>query len=162
MLETRDVVFDSPGIADGADIWRIARDCGTLDLNSSYAYLLWCRDYSATSRVARIDGRPVGFVIGYPRPSAPGVLLVWQIAVDADQRGRGLAAALLDSVVEQGFRQVETTITADNRASTALFTSFAKRWGAEIRRQPLFTTELFPDQHEPEDLYRIGPLTNHQ
>ena len=64
------VLFRSPQIDDGVRLWEIARDSKVLDLNSSYAYLLWCRDFSATSIVAEVDGRVVGFVSGYTRPSA--------------------------------------------------------------------------------------------
>src|SRR5437879_5926964 len=47
--------LDTPTVEDGAAIWRIARDSQTLDLNSSYSYLLWCRDFARTSVVARDD-----------------------------------------------------------------------------------------------------------
>ncbi len=75
--------LDTPRVDDGAAIWRIARDSKTLDLNSSYSYLLWCRDFAATSVVARDGaGEPVGFITGYVRPQQPRTLLVWQVAVD--------------------------------------------------------------------------------
>src|SRR3954469_14238353 len=51
--------LDQPGVADGAAIWRIARDSKVLDLNSSYSYLLWCRDFAATSAVARDENGEV-------------------------------------------------------------------------------------------------------
>lgn len=54
-----DLTLDTPRVEDGAAIWRIARDSKALDLNSSYSYLLWCRDFAATSVVARdADGGP--------------------------------------------------------------------------------------------------------
>jgi hypothetical protein len=53
---------------------------------------------------------------------------------------------------------METTITADNAASIALFTSFADSRGARITREPVFDASLFPDGHETELLFRIGPL----
>ncbi|RBL85135.1 diaminobutyrate acetyltransferase, partial [Streptomyces cavourensis] len=60
--------IDTPRVEDGAAIWRIARDSEVLDLNSSYSYLLWCRDFAATSAVARgEDGEPIAFVTGYIR-----------------------------------------------------------------------------------------------
>ncbi|MEU9795893.1 diaminobutyrate acetyltransferase [Streptomyces sparsogenes] len=159
------LILEAPRVEDGAAIWRIARDSGTLDLNSSYSYLLWCRDFAATSVVARdAQGKPVGFVTGYLRPQRPRTLVVWQVAVDRAWRGRGLAAALLDGltarVAEQSdIRGVETTITPDNTASNRLFTSFAERHGAPVEREVLFDGGLFPDGgHEPEVLYRIGPL----
>jgi L-2,4-diaminobutyric acid acetyltransferase len=153
-------VIDRPSIQDGAAIWRIARDSGKLDLNSSYAYLLWCHDFADTSAVARVGDDVVGFVIGYRRPAAPDTVVVWQVAVDAGQRGRGTAAALLDDLVRRtGVRQVETTITPDNDASNALFRSLATRWGAEMSVVGEFAAREFPDDHETEVLYRIGPLS---
>ena len=155
-------LIDQPSTQDGPDLWRIARDSNSLDLNSSYAYLLWCRDFAETSLVVRVSGRVVGFVIGFTRPTEPGTVVVWQIAVDADQRGRGLAAALLDELAARlaprGVRTVETTISPDNTASIALFTAFARRHRTAIDRAELFGAEHFPDAHEAEDLYRIGPL----
>lgn len=163
-----DLLIDRPEVTDGAVLWRLAKDSGTLDLNSSYSYLLWCRDFAGTSAVARgADGVPVGFVTGYVRPERPRTLLVWQVAVDADHRGRGIAAALLDGLTarlcaEHGITSVETTITPDNAASDRLFTSYAERHGASLSREVLFDAGLFPDgPHEPEVLYRIGPLTPH-
>jgi L-2,4-diaminobutyric acid acetyltransferase len=101
----------------------------------------------------------VGFVIGYRRPVAPDTVVVWQIAVDAGQRGKGTAAALLDALVRRtGVRQVETTITPDNNASNALFRSLADRWGAQMRVAGEFAAGEFPDDHETEVLYRIGPF----
>ncbi|MFF4395513.1 diaminobutyrate acetyltransferase [Streptomyces sp. NPDC001480] len=161
-----DLLIDHPVVADGAALWRIAKDSKTLDLNSSYSYLLWCRDFAATSAVARdTDGAPVGFLTGYVRPEQPHTLLVWQVAVDAAHRGRGIAAALLDGLTarlgaERGITCVETTITPGNTASERLFTSYADRHGAALSREVLFDTGLFPDgPHEPEVLYRIGPLS---
>ncbi|MEK8170303.1 diaminobutyrate acetyltransferase [Streptomyces sp. M19] len=161
------LALDTPRVEDGAAIWRIARDSRTLDLNSSYSYLLWCRDFAATSAVARDrSGDPVGFVTGYIRPDRPRTLVVWQVAVDQSQRGRGLAAALLDGLTARvantsDIRGMETTITPDNTASNRLFTSFAERHGARIERTVLFDGGLFPDgAHEPEVLYNIGPLAS--
>jgi L-2,4-diaminobutyric acid acetyltransferase len=159
--------IDRPTVADGAALWRIARDSKTLDLNSSYSYLLWCRDFADTTVVARDErGEPVGFVTGYLRPDRPRTLLVWQVAVDPAHRGHGIAAKLLDGltarlIAERGITELETTITPGNTASERLFTSFAARHGAPLERAVLFPAELFPDgPHDPEVLYRIGPLTD--
>ncbi|GAA3306960.1 diaminobutyrate acetyltransferase [Streptomyces cinereospinus] len=161
-----DLLIDRPAVADGATFWRIAKESGTLDLNSAYSYLLWCRDFAGTSAVARAaDGEAVGFVTGYLRPDRPGTLLVWQVAVDSTHRGRGLAARMLDGLTarvaaEHRLTTVETTITPGNTASERLFTSYAARHGARVEREVLFGTDQFPDgPHDPEVLYRIGPLT---
>src|SRR6187397_2567124 len=75
----------SPAVEDGARLWQIAADSRVLDVNSSYSYVLWCRDFSATSIVAEDAGRVVGFVTGYIRQDAPDTLFVWQVAVDESQ-----------------------------------------------------------------------------
>lgn len=156
------MTVESPRVEDGAAIWRIARDSEVLDLNSSYSYLLWCRDFAATSLVARdADGEPIAFVTGYLRPDRPGTLVVWQIAVDDAHQGRGLAGVLLDALtVRTTPDAVETTITPDNAASDRLFTSYARRHGLHLEREVLFDGDLFPDGagHQPEVLYRIGPF----
>ncbi|MGW0792522.1 diaminobutyrate acetyltransferase [Streptomyces sp. NPDC002911] len=156
--------MEEPTIEDGASAWRIARDSRVLDVNSSYSYVLWCRDFAATSVVARdAGGNAVAFATGYIRPELPGTLVIWQIAVDEDRRGRGLAGAMLDHLTgrlrSRGILQrVETTISAENKASHRLFLSFAERHGASLERKLLFPSRLFPDAHQSEHLYCIGPL----
>jgi L-2,4-diaminobutyric acid acetyltransferase len=149
----------SPEITDGSACWRLAAASGVLDVNSRYAYLLWCRDFAATSVVARNGGEVIGFVTGYLRPSDQETLLVWQVAVDEQARGLGVAAAMLDALVERlPVSHVETTITPDNAASVALFTAFARRVGAPVQRSELFGSDLLGTDHEPEVLFRIGPI----
>lgn len=157
-----DVLVEPPEVGDGAALWRIARDSKTLDLNSSYAYLLWCRDFRDTSVVLRVDGAVAGYVTGYRRPNQPDTLVVWQVAIDGAQRGAGRASQLLDALVERlrpsGVRYLETTVTAANEPSNRTFTGLAKRWNADCERTELFTADDFPDGHESEFLYRIGPF----
>jgi L-2,4-diaminobutyric acid acetyltransferase len=162
------VLIGPPDPADGAHLWRVARDSQKLDLNSSYAYLLWCRHFADTTVVARVGDEVAGFVIGYLRPRAPDTVVVWQVAIDASQRGKGLAGKLLDGLVsrlaERGVRYLETTVTPDNAPSIALFTAAARRWRdaegnpAQMTEADFFAAADFPDEHEPEQLYRIGPF----
>lgn len=153
-------VLRRPTVEDGAAMWRIARDSEELDLNTSYAYLLWARDFAATSVVATLDEEPVGFVSGYVRPDDPRTFMVWQVAVDASARGKRLGRTMLDFLVADGaVDALETTITADNAASIALFTSFGNAHGASVESSALFTAEMFPDGHDAELLFRIAPLS---
>jgi L-2,4-diaminobutyric acid acetyltransferase len=156
-------VIRHPKIEDGSAMWRVARDSQRLDLNTPYAYILWARDFAATSLVAEVDGRVGGFVSGYMRPADPTTVMVWQIAVDEACRGRGLAGRLLDELaVRTGAEALETTITADNPESIALFGSFAKRQGAQHTVTDLFSVEHFPSggEYKPELLHRITSLGN--
>ncbi|HEY9314006.1 diaminobutyrate acetyltransferase [Williamsia sp.] len=155
------VAFRSPKVSDGVRLWEIARDSKVLDLNSSYAYVLWCQDYAQTSVVAEVDGEVVGFVTGYLRPQLPDVVMVWQVAVDADQRGLGLAGKMLSQLMDRleprGITTLHTTISPDNTASQALFQGLADRREMSIRREELFSANDFPDDHEQEDLYIVAP-----
>jgi L-2,4-diaminobutyric acid acetyltransferase len=153
-----DIGFGPPRLEDGRHLWRVARDSGTLDLNSPYSYVLWCRDFAATSVVARAEDEICGFITGFSRPEDPGTLFVWQAAVDAEWRGRGLARRMLDHLADGGPRFVEATVTPGNTASDRLFASFARARGVALRRTPLLSADLFPGDHDPEVLYRIGPL----
>lgn len=157
---TVEVSIGQPAVADGVACWRLADATGVLDVNSRYAYLLWFRDFAATSVVARADGDVVGFITGFQRPHQPTTLLVWQVAVDEAVRGRGVAGAMLDALYDRvpGVDHIETTITADNPGSIALFSAFAQRRGAAVRRSELFGPELLGGGHEPEMLFRIGPI----
>ncbi|MFW6599709.1 diaminobutyrate acetyltransferase [Propionibacteriaceae bacterium Y2011] len=139
----------------------MAGESEVLDVNASYAYLLWARDFAATSVIATDPtGEPCGFVTGYRRPDQPDTLMIWQVAVDARMRGRGLARQMLDHLTARvpSITALETTITADNEASIALFSSFARGQGATLRTEPLFGAADFPDGHDAEELYRISPI----
>src|SRR5699024_5321728 len=88
----------SPSLADGAAMWRLTRDTGVLDLNSSYQYLLWCRDFSATSVVAvDADEHVLGFITAFLRPDAPSTLMVCQAGVDAAARDHTRDTTLADA-----------------------------------------------------------------
>jgi L-2,4-diaminobutyric acid acetyltransferase len=149
-----------PGTNDGGRLWEIAEASRVLDVNSRYAYVLWCRDFAATSIVARLGGRVVGFVTGYVRPDQPDTLFVWQVAVDEAARGKRAAALMLDDLVSRvGVPFLETTITDDNAASIAMFSGLAERRGADVTRTELFDRATLGAEHDPEFLYRIGPMT---
>lgn len=159
------IILRPPTVADGADLWRIAEGTGVLDTNTPYAYLLWARDFAASSVIAEVEAEPAGFISGYLKPSDPQTLFVWQVAVDSAFRGRGLAKKMLFELVERtGAARLETTITADNEASIALFTALARQHGTELAKQSLFTEDLFPTAeesggtHAAEDLYTVEPL----
>jgi L-2,4-diaminobutyric acid acetyltransferase len=157
----------APRLEDGKSLWRLAGVCG-LDVNSPYAYVLWCRDFAETSVVAKDTAEQVrGFVTGYIRPAHPDTYFLWQVAVDPELRGRRLARRMLDHIAAanaaKGLRYLEATVTPDNAASRALFTSFAQAQGAELHWTGLFERAHFPHDgdaggHEREELVRIGPF----
>ncbi len=108
------------------------------------------------------DERVCGFITGFIRPRSAVTLFVWQVAVGQAHRGQGLAKRMLDylgdRMTAEGRRYLEATVTPDNIPSRRLFEAFARDRGCAIERHTLFTQEQFPRGHQPEVLFRIGPL----
>jgi L-2,4-diaminobutyric acid acetyltransferase len=126
----------APTVADGPVLWRIAADSANLDVNPPYAYLLWCRDFAATTVIAHAGHDPAGFLTGYRRPDQPTTLMLWQVAVKANHRGTGIAGRMVDHLARRvqsdGVTHIELSVAPDNEASQRLFGSFASKWGAKL------------------------------
>lgn len=159
--------YRHPTAEDGAEIWRIVRDSGVLDLNSSYCYLMMGQYFSDSCIVAEDEdsSRLAGFIIGFRPPKDQEALFVWQVAVDSDYRGQGIAGTMLTELLRLQppgeVRYIEATISPSNAASQALFSSIAKKLNTDINSEKLFPADWFPGsaaEHEAEDRYRVGPI----
>jgi L-2,4-diaminobutyric acid acetyltransferase len=152
-----------PQEEDGADIWALVRDTGVLDLNSAYSYLMLCKFFPDTCLVAERDKEIVGFVSAFLPPVNDDVIFVWQVAVAKSQRGKGLAGALLQELLQREacaeVRYLEATVSPSNVASQSLFRGLARDLGRRCEVTECFSEQLFPGKgHEAEMKYRIGPL----
>ncbi len=130
--------FRKPRLNDGARISELIRSCKPLDINSTYCYLLLCRDFADTC-------------------------VIWQIAVDVDSRNRGIAKRMLFDVLNRpstrDCRYIETTISPSNEASKRLFRGLAQELDAHCDVSDCFSESDFGDfDHEAECLFNIGPF----
>ncbi|MFC0215406.1 diaminobutyrate acetyltransferase [Paenibacillus chartarius] len=156
------IVFRHPTVTDAGRIWRLVRDSGRLDPNSSYCYLLLCRYYSGTCLVAEREGELVGFVTSFLSPQDPANVFVWQIAVSPTAQGQGIATSLLQRLMElpvyRHAKRVEATVSPTNISSRRLFEAFARRRGARLAiSNDGFPAALFPEPgHEDEPLIQIS------
>lgn len=155
--------LERPTLKDGAEIYRLVRDGGTLELNTAYAYLLAGAHFSGTSVVARKGSDLCGFVWAYPVPERTDTLFVWQIGVARECRGTGLGTAMLRELLRrhacERITHVEATVTPSNEASLRLFHGLAEKLDANIETGVGFDASLFPEPgHESELLVRIGPI----
>lgn len=155
-----DALLRPPTADDGLRMWEIARDSGVLDLNSEYAYALWGAEFADTSVVVESGGRVVGYVTGFLRPSEPDSVFVWQVGVDADQRGKGLAARmiheLMDRMRPRGVVRLRTTISPDNEASQRTFGAVARDRGMQLGREDYLGAAQLGKDDLQEDLYTIS------
>ncbi len=151
-------------VDDGPKVWKLIRDAETLDLNSPYTYLMLGKFFAQTCMIAERDDQIAGFVSGFFLPESADTLFIWQIAVQPSQRGNRLGTRLLNALWtaasdRRPVSYLAATVTPNNAASAALFRRFAKARGAKCAVEPCFPLQSFPGlDHEPEYLYRIGPL----
>lgn len=152
-----------PVAADGPAITALIARCPPLDRNSAYCNLVQCAHFADQCIVAETGARIVGWVSGHRPPSDPGAFFVWQVAVAAEGRGKGLAGrmirALLARPAQRDATWLTTTVTDDNDASWALFRGLARDWDAPLERSVLFDRDVhFAGAHATEYQARIGPL----
>jgi L-2,4-diaminobutyric acid acetyltransferase len=157
------ITLRQPCLEDGAAMSKLVQETPPLDANSCYAYMLLCTHFAATCVVAEDEGELVGFVSAYRPPTDPSALFVWQVAVKSAARGRGLAKAMIQTLLARetcrGVTFLEATVTPSNVASQTLFRSLAKEHQARCTETCWFPPEAFgAGEHEAELLFRIGPL----
>jgi len=104
-----------------------------------------------------------GFVIAFTPPQRPQALFVWQIGVSQKARRQGFAKRMLGDILlrpeNRQLNQLEATVTPSNVASRRMFESFAHACEAPFEYIEWFTADHFgAEQHEPEELIRIGPV----
>jgi L-2,4-diaminobutyric acid acetyltransferase len=146
-------------------VHKLVASCPPLDTNSVYCNLLQASHFNETSVAASFDsGELVGFVSGYILPNKVDTLFVWQVAVSEKARGQGLAKKMVSSLLERsncsGVRYIETSITASNQGSWALFRSLADQLGAPLEESVMFDKQVhFNGLHDTEQLVTIGPIS---
>lgn len=153
----------APRGTDGAEVWSLIQSQPSLDDNSLYCNLLQSTHFADTCALAEQDDRIVGWVSGYIPPKDPDTLFIWQVCVDAAAQGQGLGRKLIADVLSRPacrhVTMLECTITEDNEASWALFSSIARRLGAQLRQVEHFSQdEHFAGRHDSEFAVRIGPF----
>lgn len=158
-LRPRTPVLRKPDSTDGAAIWQLIRSCKPLDENSMYCNLVQAEHFSDTCVVAEMEGEIVGWISGHMIPNADA-LFVWQVAVSPRARGLGLGRRMLEHLIGRDAcadaSQLNTTITRDNKASWALFRSFARQVGGELSDAAHFTREdHFDGRHATEHMVTI-------
>lgn len=155
-------LFRGPTAADARAVWELVADCRPLDPNSLYCNLLQCTHFAETCILAEQGGRIRGWVSAYRPPTDPQTLFIWQVAIPREARGCGLASSLIKELLQRdavrGIRQLQATVTRDNKASWALFRSVADSLDAPLISQAHFDREQhFGGRHQSEYMLTIGP-----
>ncbi|RLL45513.1 diaminobutyrate acetyltransferase [Oceanobacillus piezotolerans] len=164
-ITSKEYHFRKPKKEDGAEVWELVKHTGNLDLNSSYSYLMWCEIFSDTSIVVvrKETQKVVGFISGFIHPEQQDTIFIWQVAVHASERGRGLATKMLLQLLERDYcvdvHYVEATVGPSNTPSKRLFLGLARKFQTNWKISDYFKADDFPSKgHEDELLFKIGPI----
>jgi len=161
------LTFRTPLPEEGVQLFDLIRGCPPLDVNSVYCYYLLVRHFAGTCVVAIHQQQRVGCITAYLRPDKPDTLFIWQVAVVAAWRGKGLARGMLRSLLERdvcrSVTYLETTVSPSNLASRRMFERFADEQSCPVECLPFLGEDQFGAiaHHEAEDLLRIGPMQPH-
>lgn len=161
--DSHHIVFRVPRKQDAPAVRRLIENSPPLDLNALYCYLLLCTHFAPTSIIAESNQAVCGFISAYVRPDKEDTLFIWQVAVEKEFRGKGVARSMLLALLERrnatALRYLETTVTPSNVSSDALFSSLAAYLNAGLTKSVLFSESDFGGaSHEEEILYCIGPF----
>lgn len=145
-------------------IFQLVKSCGNLDVNSEYLYLLQTTHFKECCSIALCDDEVVGFVSGYKNPNNENTLFIWQVAIDENFRGLGLANKLIINTLKRKLNSnitaINTTVSPSNKSSIKMFEKLASKLNTQMKSKSFFKKEDFIDAHEEETLYEIGPIKN--
>src|SRR6056300_676400 len=148
----QNIQIKNPDSDYGYQISELIKNSPPLDLNSTYLYFIQSHYFNKTCAIAvnEVD-KVIGFVSGFQDPRKKDTLFIWQVAISKDARGNGIASKLIHFI--------ETTITKDNTSSISLFNKISQELNTNIIEEPfLDKTKHFLNQHDSENLFRIGPF----
>jgi L-2,4-diaminobutyric acid acetyltransferase len=160
---SQEIELRVPTLEDGMSVFRLIKRCPPLDTNSSYCNILQTSHFASTSVAAERGGQVVGFISGYILPDRPDTLFIWQVAVDGEARGIGLASKMLINLLARSackkVSYLETTITQNNVPSWSLFKALGEKLSADLQSSIWLEKEAhFDGEHDSEALVRIGPF----
>ena len=158
----QNIQIKNPDFDYGYQISELIKNSPPLDLNSTYLYFIQSHFFNKTCAIAvnEIDS-VIGFVSGFQDPRKKDTLFIWQVAISKDARGNGLASKLIHFILQEHphMQFIETTITKDNTSSISLFNKISQELNTNIIEEPfLDKTKHFLNQHDSENLFRIGPF----
>lgn len=100
-----------PNKSHTKEIIKLVKDTKVLDVNSEYLYYLQSihfKDYCCVA-IDEKTNKVVGFVSGYLIPNE-NTLFIWQVAVNSNYRGLGLAQKLILKIAKEKHVEILTLL----------------------------------------------------
>ena len=139
---------DQPRIAAVVDHWFAGRKVWPLVGRA------WFRHFAGTSWIAQDEGgRPHGFLVGFRSPDRPAEAVLHLVAVDPNQRRRGVGRALVEAFIRDadanGAAVVRAVAWPDDPIAIAFFRSLGFEAEAGPGSQRLYGVTAWPDYELP-------------
>ncbi len=138
----------APQPEDGARVALLAKDDRKQVFGTLLGELSDFEQFVNTSIVAEVDGDVVGAVLAYIPPYAPNTLNILQVLIHEKEENKGLGSLMLGQLMRREvcaeITQVETTISAGDESTWALFRRFAQWQHSRLEITPFFTQALQP------------------
>lgn len=155
------IKFIKPKKFHTVEIIKLIKDTQVLDVNSEYLYYLQTTHFKDFCCVA-IDekkNKVIGFVSGYLIPNEK-TLFIWQVAINSDYRGLGLAQRLILKIAKRksckNINFIKTTVSPSNSSSIRVFEKVAIELKTKIKKSKFLKKKDFTNAHEDEPMYTIG------
>jgi len=161
---SQQLFFQKPNSMMGYRVNQLVNACPPLDTNSVYCNIIQCDHFADTSVAVTQKDELVGFISGHIKPSQTTTLFIWQVAVSEKARGQNLGVRMMREILARPsctkVNYLETTVTPENYASTAMFKKLCEELHAgELAINQSYTRDThFNGEHETEKLFRIGPF----
>lgn len=150
-----------PRAEEGSAIWSLVRRSESLESDGGHVLALLVSRFADTCLVAEAEGALIGFVGGYRTPTPPHSVLLWQIDVDPEFRGKGLGHALLHALIRcpgcADVEYLEAALESSHVACKRLLEGFAR----ELETSCEVTSggsETRSKGGNGQELLRIGPI----
>jgi L-2,4-diaminobutyric acid acetyltransferase len=152
-----------PNKSHTKEIINLIKKTKVLDVNSEYLYYLQTIHFKKYCCVAIDKNKVIGFVSGYIIPNNKNnTLFIWQVAVDKNYRGLGLAQKLILKIIHRksskNIEFIHTTVSPSNKSSVRVFEKVAQTLKTKIKKNDFLKKNDFTNSHEDEPLYKIGPF----
>ncbi|MBE1282839.1 MAG: GNAT family N-acetyltransferase [Rhodobacteraceae bacterium] len=145
----------APQPEDGERVALLAKDDRKQAFGELLGELSDFEQFMNTSIVAEVDGEVVGAVLAYVPPYAPNTLNILQVVIHENEENKGLGSLMLGQLMRRKvcaeITQVETTISACDDVTWALFRRFARWQRSRMEITPFFTQALQPRRRHEND-----------
>ncbi|CUK15858.1 L-2,4-diaminobutyric acid acetyltransferase [Shimia thalassica] len=148
-------ILRSPRPEDGERVALLAKDDRKQVFGELLGELSDFEQFMNTSIVAEVEGEVVGAVLAYVPPYDPETLNILHVVIHENEENKGLGSLMLGQLMRRevcaGITRVETTISASDEVTWALFRRFAQWQRRRLDIKPFFTQALQPHRRHEND-----------